>query len=414
LLTVTGAWANPQVVKTVFPTRDVVIAEEVLTPSAAGDANAAPTVQAAIDRVAKAGGGTVFLPAGAYTIISRVIVREGVTLRGDYTARAPGRGTLLRITADKGREDAPATFSLERGAGLVGLTFWYPDQRVPDPVAYPWTVKNAEMSANDNQTVDDCTFVNAWKAICIGPDGNELHTFRRLRVCALRTGVSIDSTTDIGRLYEVTVSPRVWSASGLPGAPEPAALGAYLLGSETVAVDIGRSDWEYIRGLRVDGYRRGLVFRKGLRGVTNAVMADSDLSGCGCALNVLALNQVGFSAYRCVSDGIEESFRGDVRFDAVVQFHSCRFNGPVVNDGTGIATFQACDLSRGAVRAARGQFLAQDSALGAVSLGADVERARLLGFDAKTARIDNAAANGDIMVSARNSYARRCDSAGGR
>jgi hypothetical protein len=58
------------------------------------------------------------------------------------------------------------------------------------------------MQANDNLTIEACSFVNSWKAICIGPDGNELHTLRDVRITALKTGISIDSTTDIGRMSE--------------------------------------------------------------------------------------------------------------------------------------------------------------------------------------------------------------------
>jgi hypothetical protein len=407
VLAAVAAFAKPQVVKTVFPTRDVVIAEEILSAPGAASADAAPAIQAAVDRVSKAGGGTVFLPVGTYTIATRVVIREGVTVRGDRSATDCAHSTLLRITADKGDEDAPAAFSVERGSGLVGLVFWYPEQRVPDPIPYPWTVKNAEMSANDNQTVADCTFVNAWKAICIGPDGNELHTFRNLQICALKTGFSIDSTTDIGRMSEVTVSPQVWIASGLPGLPSAAALASYLLANDTLAVDIGRSDWEYIWRLKVDGYRRGLVFRKGSRGTTNAVMAESELCGCGCAFEIDALNQVGFSAYRCSFAGTEQSFLGAESFDAVTQFHSCRFDGAVAMRGTGEATFQACDLTKSAVEAVRGQLLVQDSTLGGVKLGSEVTRARLLGFDEKAAKITNASTNGDVMVCARNPYAQK-------
>ena len=399
------ARAAPHVVQTRFPTRDVVIACEVFAPPEKLETDAAPALQAVIDNVSKAGGGTVFLPAGKYPIMSRVIVREGVTLRGDRSEGDAARSTLLLITADKDHEAAPEAFSIERGSGLVGLTFWYPEQRVPDPIPFPWTVKNAEMPANDNQTILDCTFVNSWKAICIGPDGNELHTFRNLRICALKTGISIDSTTDIGRISEVTVSPQVWSASGLPAVPDAQALGAYLLKKDTVAVDIGRSDWEYIWRLKVDGYRRGLVFRKGVRGTTNAVMSDSDLRGCGCALEVTALNQVGFSAYRCTFKASGQAFLGAESFDAVAQFHSSVFEGSVTLRGSGVATFQACDLTKGAVEAERGQLLLQDSAISEVKVGEEVVRVRVLGFDEKTARIVHASPKGDVMVCARNPYA---------
>ena len=405
LFVAASVWAKPQVVKLANVSKDIVIAAEVFEPPRDAGADAAPALQSVIDRVSKAGGGTVFLPVGAYTIASRVTVREGVTLRGDWAPCQAANSTLLKVTADKGNEEAPATFAIERGSGLVGLTFWYPEQRLPDPVPYPWTVKNAEMEANDNQTVADCTFVNSWKAICIGPAGNELHTFRNVRICALKTGISIDSTTDIGRMSEVTVMPSVWLSSGLPGVPQ-AGLYDYLLAHDTVAVDIGRSDWEYIWRLKVFGYRRGLVFRKGVRGTTNAVMAESDVSGCGCALELIALNQVGFSAYRCRFAGKDQAFSGADSFDAVVQFNACLFEGPLTMRGAGVSSFQACDL-KGSASAECGQLLVQDSDVRQVKIGAGVTRARLLGFDASLAKIVNAATNGDVMVCSHNPYAQK-------
>jgi hypothetical protein len=406
----TAASAKPLVVKPAHNTLgDLVIAEAVFAPPAPPETDAAPALQGVIDAVSKAGGGTVYLPAGTYTVASRVTVREGVTLRGDNDVSDAAHSTLLRITADKGNEEAPAAFTIERGSGLVGLSFWYPEQRVPDPIPYPWTVKNAAMPANDNQTIADCTFINSWKAICIGPEGNELHTFRKLRICALKTGISIDSTTDIGRICKVSISPGWWSGCSLPGRPSPAALQAYLLSNDTVAVDIGRSDWEYICGLFVDGYRRGLVFRKGVRGTTNAVMAYSLVSGCAVAVEVSALNQVGFSAYGCIFDGKESALLAPESFDAVAQFHSCNFVGAVQQRGSGVVTGHACALTNSVVDVARGQWLVQDSAVGEVRIGAEVTRARLFGFDERKARIVNAATNGDVMVCARNPYAQQTE-----
>ena len=54
------AWAGPQVATLRFPASDRVIAEETLAPPAVADTDAAPLLQAAIDRVAQRGGGTVF------------------------------------------------------------------------------------------------------------------------------------------------------------------------------------------------------------------------------------------------------------------------------------------------------------------------------------------------------------------
>ncbi len=402
-----AARAKPQVVKPdPNPLGGIVIAEVVFAPPARAEEDVAPALQGVIDSVSKAGGGTVYLPAGNYTVASRVIVREGVTLRGDPGIRT-ARGTVFRITADKGSEDAPATFTVERGSGLVGLAFWYPEQRVPDPFPYPWTVKTANMPANNNQTIIACTFVNAWKAICIGPEGNELHTIRDTRITALRTGISIDSVTDIGRLSQVAVSPAAWADSGLPGTPDAAALAAYLLSQDTVAVDIGRSDWEYVWRLSVSGYKRGLVFRKGVRGTTNAVIADSRVTDCGCACEVSALNQVGLSAYACVFEGSECAWRGTASFDAVVQAHSCRFKGQAINEGSGILTLQACDLSAAHLAVPLGQINAIDCDLARVAIGS-AARSRLLGFAPERARIGREdGARGDAMIAAASCGSKR-------
>ena len=101
LMLAASAWAAPQVVKTQHATHDVVIACEVFEPPKESGTDAVPALQAVIDKVSRAGGGTVFLPAGAYTIASRVTVREGVTLRGDWDAYHATNSTLLKITADR-------------------------------------------------------------------------------------------------------------------------------------------------------------------------------------------------------------------------------------------------------------------------------------------------------------------------
>lgn len=394
-----AAWAKPQVVR---PTNnligDVVIAEALFAPPAPPEADAAPALQGVIDAVSKAGGGTVFLPAGTYTIASRVTVREGVTLRGDSAAPV-SRGTVLCLTADKGDEAAPAAFTIERGSGLVGLAFWYPEQRLPEPTPYPWTVKSANMPANDNQTIIGCAFVNSWKAVCIGPEGSELHTIRDTQITALKLGISIDSVTDIGRLTRVRLTPCAWICSGFPNSPAPNALFTYLKSHDTVALDIGRSDWEYMRELSVSSaYRRGLVFRKGLRGTTNAVLADSHIAGSSNALEIAALNQVGFSAYNCTFTGGSHALFGADSFDAVAQFYGCEFEGDLASEGSGVVSLQACSLGTNAVRMQRGQLLARQLSAESIRLGEEAVRARIVGKRSETSRVDRACANGDVMI----------------
>lgn len=380
------------------PLGDVVIAEEVCSAPGEVGVDAAPVLQAAIERVAERGGGTVFLRSGRYSINTPIIVREGVTLRGEYV-KPVSEGTLLCIRGGKGDEEG-AAFTLERGAGMIGLTFWYPEQRLSEPVAYPWTVRSADMPANDNQSVMYCTFVNSWRGIGIGPEGNELHTLRNIEMCALRCGIALDSVTDIGRISEVRIAPEVWSGSGLAGAPEGGELRGYLLREDSVGVDIGRSDWEYIWRLRVRGYRRGLVFRQGKRGFTNAVVADSEIVGCGVGVDIEALNQVGLALCGSVIECDGVALALGERLHSVVQAHSCRITGGVEQRSPGVLTLQGCDLSGARVEAVGGQLMAVDCKLGSVKLDG-VKRARLLGFDAAKLALEQVGVRGDTMISER-------------
>jgi len=323
------------VIQTANPTWEVVIADDVMSPPAAG-VDAAPEIQRRVDALAQREGGTLFLHPGTYTIASPVFVRRNVTIKGDYAADKPARSTVLAIIAGEGNEDGEPAFRLDTSSGLQGLFFHYPRQTLEHPTPYSWTVRCAKVPsrAADNQTIRDCTFVNAWQAISIGPESNELHTFRDVRICALRTGFHVDSTTDIGRIIDVRISPAAWSASGLPGAPDESALRAYLLANDTVGADYGRSDWEYIWRLQVDGYRVGCRFSKGVRGVSNAVMAESRFTRCATGLELNELNGVGLAVYDTVFDCIEKSVHLTPRFKTVVQLLACKFApGAPVNEG---------------------------------------------------------------------------------
>lgn len=333
-----------EVVETTFSTRDVVIAERVLSPDGADDF--APALQGAIDGIAKKGGGVVFLKTGSYAFRTPVTVRRGVTVRGDYSPASPTRGTVLRILGGRGDEEGLPAFSLENGSGLEGLVFFYPEQKAASPVAYPWTVRTApDGRAGNNQTVLDCTFVNAWQAIRIGPETNECHTFRRLRICALKTGFLIDMTTDIGRITDVVVSPEVWAQSGFRGAPECETLSVWLKESGATGAVYRRSDWEFVRGLSVRGYATGIRFEKA-KVPTNAVIAGSDVADCATALQLDDLNWVGLACYDTVLSGTKATVGSAPGFRTTALFHSCTLKGaPVVVSKRGTLSFSHCDVS---------------------------------------------------------------------
>ena len=389
----------PRAVQTRFATEDLVVASAVVAPPPSG-ADASAAIQEAIDRVAIAGGGVVFLRGGRYRLRAPLTVREGVTLRGDRPLQrfdAPPRpvdprGTILMPLSHRGQPEGPPALTLERGSGVRDITVWYPEQDARDPIPYPWTFGSTPAKSGDNATLLNVTLVNAYRGMRFGPEWNELHTIQNVVGCCLAAGVFVDTCTDIGRLTGVDLGPEWWERSGLPGAPrgaDAAALRAWMR-REGIGVDILRSDWEYLYAVRARGYAAGFRFRPGAQGTTNAVMADCHASGGAVGLLVEQLNPVGLAATACSFSGGEAGVRTAPGYTAVVQLQSCALRasgGPAADlQGNGTVTFQACRFAgaRGpSLAAAQGVFTALGCAWSAsarrVAIGERVRRARVLG-----------------------------------
>lgn len=385
---------KPRVVPTVFPTDDVVVAVRVLEPPESGDAGA--PVQRAIDEVAAAGGGVVFLKAGRYRFQGSLTVKEGVTLRGDWRPpdQGPARGgTLLLVTGGRGKAEGPPAIVLERGSGLREVTIWYPDQRPTAITPYPWTIKTSTSVGGDNYTVRNVTLVNAYQGIKVGPEWNELHTIRNVFGTVLRTGIWLDTTTDIGRVVGVRLGPQWWERSGLPNAPttdaEKQAVRAHLR-RRGVGIDMGRSDWEYLWGVRLRGYDVGIVVRPGEKGTANAVIYGSTITDCTIALRLVDLNGIGLSASFCRFAASEADVQAPGTFHSVAQFNTCVFGGRpracALLEGKGTLTFQNCTFEswrEAAIDAGAGVVSALGCSFASAGVhgrfGQRVERIRLLG-----------------------------------
>ena len=409
--------AAPQIAPTTFPTNDVPIVDRIFNPPPP-DQDASPALQSAIDELAKAGGGTIFIPAVHVRLESPIILKEGVVLRGD-SGVFPKRqlGTVFDIVCGKGQPNGTPAIGLERGTGLRELTFWYPEQNASSPVPYPWTVYATAKNCGNNTTILNCVFLNPWKAIRIGPEWNELHTIRNTIIYPFETGVFLDFTTDIGRLDDLSIlSPR-YAANTYPDIPNLA--NPKLDGIDSVGIDIGRSDWEYIRHLHIDSMKTGVRFRRGQKGTTNAVMAHSSITGCETSLEINAVNGVGVSLYSCTLMASKHAVLTTPLFETVAQFNRCTLIAlggaeTVRANGSGLLTFDACDFHRApnngiVAEAGRLQFVNCDIALPGnpkdmqpfkIKLAPNVKQAHLLGGSlALWGTVENNATNIDFIQS---------------
>jgi hypothetical protein len=109
--------------------------------------------QRAMMAVSKQGGGIVYVPAGNYRILGDLNVPEDVILKGDWIAPPnitmptappttlpeplPRHGSILLAYAGSGKADGTPFITLNRNAMLDGISVYYPNQSVTNPIPYP-------------------------------------------------------------------------------------------------------------------------------------------------------------------------------------------------------------------------------------------------------------------------------------
>ncbi len=292
-----------------------------------GLAEDSAAIQKALDEAAA--GGEVFLPAGRYRLEKGLVVPPGVTLRGTWQAPHHAehrKGTILLAYAGKGSETGDPLIRLSPNSCVRGVTVYYPEQRIPGTVPYPWTHPGEGMHCS----VIDVTLVNPYRGIDFGEKWNELHYIRNVFGCPLKAGVHIDKCTDIGRIENVHFNPHYWQRSGEENIPERQALLDYLL-ENCVAFSVGRSDWQFMQNTFSYGRRVGYRFYRSADGACNGnflgISADWSYT---CVLveetqapGLLITNGefVGGKGSKAVVD-IRDTHTG------VVQFSNCSFWGP--------------------------------------------------------------------------------------
>lgn len=224
-------------------------------------------------------GGRVYAPTGLYCFHGNIVIPEGVTLVGSWSAPHTSqltKGTSFLCYAGRDQENGEPFISLYTGSTLQGVTIFYPEQKVNDIHPYPWSVQGRGQHFN----VLDVTIVNAYNGIDCGTFHNEGHHLRNILMCAVKKGVFIDQTTDIGRLENVHIHNVYWWRVSAPYRLTPEEvknLETYTL-QNLVGFIIGRTDWEYISNCFVIWARIGFHFIKTASptgGLANALITQS-------------------------------------------------------------------------------------------------------------------------------------------
>ena len=306
-------------------------------------------------------------------------LQRGVQLRGDWTD--PGEngengvsGTILAVYAGHGSDNfdtyvpTSATESqtgqsvvanvsdrfihADSIAGVTNLSVWYPNQDITaktqiternaagekyadgrkttvDGVPYPWTFVQA---SGNGFTIDNVTLVNAWGGFISFP--TEMHYVLNSYMTALYSGVRVHTCTDIGRIENVTINPGIWANSGLAGAPSFSSLRTFTR-ANSVGMQMHRSDWEFVSGLRVTGYNTGMWIGRepGRNEAPNGQIYGVYFDDCVIGLDVDRVNGFGMLISNSVIGGdTAANFRDG--YAGPVQFNGVEFRGPIINNST--------------------------------------------------------------------------------
>lgn len=218
------ACSHPQIVTTTYPTDDLVVASAVATdpPYRAdrkGLQDSTNAIQAALTDCYKAGGGVVWLPAGTYRVSTSLYVPPHVTLRGDRRDPDSGSGsygTDILAMVPSGGETDPGLFRISGSAGVNGLTVFYPNQSISNPISYPYAFEILGSLINGDgymaATVENVTLLNAYRGISAGAGAvHELHRIRKVKGTALFTGMYLQDSADVSRNEDITFNAGYWA-----------------------------------------------------------------------------------------------------------------------------------------------------------------------------------------------------------
>lgn len=331
--------------------------------------------QSALLHMAEAGGGVVWAPSGRYAIRGNLVIPVNVTLRGEWAPPQEGKeGTVLQAYAGRGSEDADCFILIYANGGLRGVTIWYPEQSIEAPVAYPWTIQRREMvNFKPCMTVQEVTIVNGWKGIEIGSqtttNGNWL--LRRLYLTTIKSGIETDMTDDIGRLYDVTISPNIWLQSPIAEASKGASsksTAIALMKKGGVGITIGRHDFTHHGPFIIEGCAIGLrgkesgdvkqekAFAAFGSGQFQGHFYRSVIRNCGVAVQLTGMHPAGTVFTDCQLEGDRIGVSVGPCPKAPLLFNRCSISGgeaAIENRGLWAMSVNASSLS-GEVRNASG------------------------------------------------------------
>ena len=275
----TGPW----LVKTKYATADRVVADIIASPEKydidpTGQRSSAVGIQRALNSVSGIGGGTVWLPAGTYLIDKTITIPAFTTLRGDWQDPDEGKeyGTILKISKALEGSSAPGIITVNGSAGAMGLTVWFPDQRIDAVKEYPAVFYVAPGTLL--QTVQNVTFINAYVGIRTSASTpHEMLTVDTVKGTVLHAGAEAACQADVGTWKNVTFNSRYWAEAGKSMNTATKAQIETYPRKHATGIEAADLEWTEFIHISLSGFRYGFHIVTGRRNNNNSIQFSGSL-----------------------------------------------------------------------------------------------------------------------------------------
>ena len=276
-----------------------------------GTSDCSITIQQAIDNLALAGGGTIYIPTGKYRLDNHLTIKNRVTLVGDfYGPNADDYGTVFLCNKT---HDGSSTFyedsqiHLNSNTGINGITFYYPNQSINNVTEYGYTIS---VRSNAAANMANLFFINSYNGITINnatSGGGELANIENVYGTFLKNGIVGYAQTDVGYWSNINISPSYYAnAIAQYRCNNSASLYRYTKDNLT-AITLGDLDDFGLHHVNIDNAETGIYFPKECVRQTQAFwgfLNDINLTSCATGILCRGIYQAGAALFTHSSLGV--------------------------------------------------------------------------------------------------------------
>lgn len=178
--------------------------------------NIASKLQQAVNDVAAAGGGVVYVPYGVYRLESAITVKSGVEIKGsnDTPHHTNRRSTIFYTDYGKNQLNGTALFTLESKAGIRGFSVFYDKQNSDALSPYAYTVRGN----GSNVYVVNVTLSYTYQGIDMMTERCDNHYIEGIGMGALYRGVAVGGNSKNGIVRDVQANIHYITDNPHPGA----------------------------------------------------------------------------------------------------------------------------------------------------------------------------------------------------